>query len=60
MGRGNVFIFFIYNKDKYLFKEKLSDVRKRNNLIKSISICLIGFLNKIVFFVLRGNVNFFL
>lgn len=60
MGRGNVFIFFIYNKDKYLFKEKFSDVRKRNKLIKSISICLIGFLNKIVFFVLRGNVNFFL
>lgn len=60
MGRGNVFIFFIYNKDKYLFKEKLLDVRKRNKLIKSISICLIGFLNKIVFFVLRGNVNFFL
>lgn len=60
MGRGNVFIFFIYNKDKYLFKEKLSDVRKRNKLIKSISICLIGFLNKIFFFVLRGNVNFFL
>lgn len=60
MGRGNVFIFFIYNKDKYLFKEKLFDVRNRNKLIKSISICLIGFLNKIVFFVLRGNVNFFL
>lgn len=60
MGRGNVFIFLIYNKDKYLFKEKLLDVRKRNKLIKSISICLIGFLNKIVFFVLRGNVYFFL
>lgn len=60
MGRGNVFIFLIYNKDKYLFKEKLSDVRNRNKLIKSISICLIGFLNKIVFFVLRGNVYFFL
>lgn len=60
MGRGNVFIFLIYNKDKYLFKEKLFDVRKRNKLIKSISICLIGFLNKVFFFVLRGNVNFFL
>lgn len=50
MGRGNAFTSPTYNKDKYSLKEKLSDVRKRNKLIKSTSICLTGPLNQIALF----------